>query len=66
MTSETRHSSERNGYKVEVYEYTVNRKHGFGTRITNLTTSSSLQTPGFSTYGTALMVAQQTADEAQI
>lgn len=66
MTSETRHSSERNGYKVEVYEYTVNRKHGFGTRITNLTTGSSEQTPGFATYGTALMVAQQTADEAQI
>lgn len=66
MTSKTVYSSERNGYKVEVYEYTVNRKHGFGTRVTNLTTQSSLQTPGFSSYGTALLVAQQEADEAQI
>ena len=66
MTSETRYSSERNGYKVEVYEYTVNRKHGFGTRVTNLTTGSSLQEPGFAMYGTALIVAQQMADEAKI
>ena len=66
MASETRYSSERNGYKVEVYEYTVNRKHGFGTRVTNLTTGNSEQTPGFATYGTALLVAQQEADEAKI
>jgi hypothetical protein len=66
MTSATRYSSERNGYKVEVYEYTVNRKHGFGTRVTNMTTQNSLQTPGFATYGTALMVAQQEAEEAKI
>ena len=66
MASETRHSSERNGYKVEVYEYTVNRKQWYGFRIWNLTTHNGLQEPGYATYGTALLVAQQTADEAQI
>ena len=66
MEHTVRYTSERNGYKVQVYEYTVNRKHGFGTRVTNKTTGNSLQTPGFATYGTALMVAQQEADEAKI
>ena len=66
MTSTTRYSAERNGYRVEVYEYTFNRQHGFGTRVTNLTTQNSMQTPGFATYGTALMVAQQEADEGKI
>lgn len=66
MTSEIRHTSERNGYRVEVVEYTVNRKHGFAARVTNLTTSNSLQEPGFATCGTALMVAQQSADDGKI
>ena len=66
MTSTTRYSAERNGYRVEVYEYTVNRKHGFGTRVKNLTTQSSAQTPGFATYATALEAAQQEADAGKI
>ena len=42
MEHTVRYTSERNGYKVQVYEYTVNRKHGFGTRVTNKTTGNSL------------------------
>ncbi len=66
MSSTTRYSAERNGYRVEVYEYTFNRRNGYGTRVTNLTTLASVQTPGFATYGTALLVAQQEADEGKI
>lgn len=65
MTSDIRYTSERNGYRVEVVEYTVNRKHGYAARVTNLTTRNSLQEPGFATYGTALAVAQQIADDGK-
>ena len=66
MTSETRYSSKRNGRDVQVVEHVIDRKHGFSIRVTDLTTGRSLESMGFATYGTALLVAQQTADEAQI
>lgn len=65
MQPTVRHTSERNGYKLTVYEYTYKGAQRFGARVTNLTTHNSLQEPGFATYGTALAVAQQIADDGK-
>lgn len=66
MNASTIYTSERNGYEVKVYEYEYKGKQRFGARVTNLTTGNSEQNPGFSSYRTALEVAQQAADEAKI
>lgn len=66
MEPTVRYAGERNGYSVKVYEYTRRGETRFSARIVNLTTGNSEETPGWSTYGTALMVAQQEADEAKI
>jgi hypothetical protein len=62
----TVHSSERNGYKMYVYQYTAKGQTRYMANIVNLTTGNSEQTPGWSSYRTALEVAQQSADEAKI
>ena len=64
--STTVHTSERNGYRITVYAYTVKGAKRFGSRVTNLTTGNSEQTPGWSSRSVALEVAQEAADKAQI
>ena len=66
MNEQTIHTSERNGYRIVVGEYQYKGQQKFGARITNLTTGSSEQTQGWSSYRTVLEMAQQAADEAQI
>jgi hypothetical protein len=60
------HSSKRNGYTVEVYVYTVKGHTWYCGRVENLTTGAVDENAGWSGYRTALEVAQQAADEAQI
>ena len=66
MEPKVRYNGERNGYSIKVYEYMRRDETRYNARIVNLTTGDSEETPGWSSYGTALLVAQQTADEAQI
>ena len=66
MEATIKHTSERNGCMIKVYEYRYHGKQRFGATVTNLTTGNSEQTPGWTMYKTALEVAQQTADAAQV
>jgi hypothetical protein len=59
MTSTVKHNSERDGYRIQVIEYTVKGKTRYSARITNLTTQHSVQEPGFTSYTVALEYAQE-------
>lgn len=66
MNATTKYTGERNGYGLTVYEYVVKGKRWYSSRVKNLTTQSSAQTPGFSSYAVALQAAQDEADEGKI
>lgn len=66
MNTNRRYSNTRNGYRVEVYEYTQRGAPRFMARVTNLTTGADEQTPGWSSYATTLEVAQEMADKGNI